>query len=725
MKNTVTLLLLFLSLTVRAGEVWHASWIQACDCKNEKNTWQIFRKQVAVFKVPHKLPARICTDSKYWLYVNGRQVVFEGGLKRGPSPTGSYYDVVDLAPYFHSGQNTIALLTCYFGLGGFCHKSSGVGALLFDAEGGDFAIYSDQTWQAKVYQAYDSTGAPNPNIRFCESNVCFDGRKEIKDWMMPDCSTEFPAAEIYSTQAENGTFGTLVERPIPLFKDYGIHPYVRTDYDSKTHILHCYLPYNCQVTPILKVKSAAGGDSIKIQTETYHAGGVNSVRAVYITRAGLQEYESLGWMSGHDVQYTIPEGVEVVEMKYRETGYDTNLSGYIHCNDPFFNELWKRSARTVYVNMRDNYMDCPDRERAQWWGDETNDIMEAFYCLSPSSSALVVKGLLELCRWQKPDGVLFAPVPAGDWDRELTCQSLMAIGWYGAYAQTYYSGDDSYIPLIYSAIHKYLHNVWQRKPSGFLVMRPKVWNWADGGDDVDMECITNCWYYLALKAERQFALHLGRMADAAEDLLMMQKMEQNFDNTFWTGEGYRTKGFSGYDDRTQALCVVSGLASKDKYPALFKLFQTEFRASPFIELYVQEALFQMGQGHYALERAKKRFTPMLVPGVTTIYEGWEATGTCNHAFSAGMVPILSKYVCGISPIAPGFQTFRVCPDLAGLSEASVGVDTRYGMIEAQIKLEGSNLKVCVTAPKGTKGVVVVGTKQKTISSGKHNLSFKL
>lgn len=28
-------------------------------------------------------------------------------------------------------------------------------------------------------------------------------------------------------------------------------------------------------------------------------------------------------------------------------------------------------------------MDCPDRERAQWWGDEVNELGEAFYVLDP------------------------------------------------------------------------------------------------------------------------------------------------------------------------------------------------------------------------------------------------------------------------------------------------------------------------------------------------------
>ena len=90
-------------------------------------------------------------------------------------------------------------------------------------------------------------------------------------------------------------------------------------------------------------------------------------------------------MNGHEMQYILPEGVKVLDVKFRETGYDTEFTGSFSCNDPFMNELWKRSARTLYITMRDSYMDCPDRERAQWWGDEVNELGEAFYALSPSS----------------------------------------------------------------------------------------------------------------------------------------------------------------------------------------------------------------------------------------------------------------------------------------------------------------------------------------------------
>ena len=41
--------------------------------------------------------ARIACDSKYWLWINGDLVVFEGQLKRGPTPSDTYFDEIDLS----------------------------------------------------------------------------------------------------------------------------------------------------------------------------------------------------------------------------------------------------------------------------------------------------------------------------------------------------------------------------------------------------------------------------------------------------------------------------------------------------------------------------------------------------------------------------------------------------------------------------------------------------
>ena len=50
-------------------------------CQSASNTWLAYRKTVTLAEVPRTLTAHIAADSKYWLWINGRMVVFEGGLE--------------------------------------------------------------------------------------------------------------------------------------------------------------------------------------------------------------------------------------------------------------------------------------------------------------------------------------------------------------------------------------------------------------------------------------------------------------------------------------------------------------------------------------------------------------------------------------------------------------------------------------------------------------------
>lgn len=724
------LLLLFtaLLLPAKAKSDWKAQWINTERCQSASNTWLAYRKTVTIANVPNALTAHIAADSKYWLWINGRMVVFEGGLKRGPSPYDTYYDSVEIAPYLVSGENTIAVLVWHFGKNGFSHVNSGLAALLFEATAPGLEILSDKSWNCTVYDAYQNTEAPFPNYRLSESNIRFDARLAQEGWNMPGFRNTFPGAEIASVVGK-APLGKLVERPIPLFKDFGLKKYPALRQSAKGDTLFCRLPYNCQFTPYLKVE-AAEGLTIHMQTDNYYGGGPENVRAEYITRNGVQEYESFGWMSGHEMWYILPEGVKVLEVKFRETGYDTEFAGSFQCNDPFLNELWKRSARTLYITMRDNYMDCPERERAQWWGDEVNELGEAFYALSPSSHKLAVKGIHELMNWQRADGSLFAPVPAGNWAKELPLQMLASVGWYGFYTQYYYSGDSTFVPAIYDRLHRYLHETWKVDQSGLPIERAGEWSWGDWGDQVDMGVLTNCWYYLALKAEKEFALQLGKKADAEEIARMMFSIEKCFNTKFWTGTAYRSPGYRGEnDDRSQAMAVLSGLASKDKYPAILKLLKKEYHASPYMEKYVLEALFQMNAPDVALQRMRDRYAGMLsYKEYTTLFEGWGVGaegfggGTINHAWSGGPLTLLSQKVCGIEPTSPGFRTFQIKPQMGSLTEASATVPTHYGDIKVSLRKSGRAILMEIQVPEQTSAVVISpkGKVQK-IGPGNHNL----
>lgn len=726
MKKLVWILLVIISQQTFAAE-WKGQWINTERCQSAKNTWLVYRKTVDIATVPQSLKARIAADSKYWLWINNKMVVFEGGLKRGPSPDATYYDVVDIAPYLTSGENLVAVLVWHFGQDGFSHSNSGKAALLFDAVAPGIEIVSDDSWQCALYDAYQNTEAPFPNYRLPESNIRFDAQQEIKGWNTTSFNNSLPQA-VPIAKAGNAPFGQLVERPIPQWKDYGLQPYPDTKQSGDTLI--CKLPYNCQVTPWLKVEAKAGA-TIHMQTDNYYGGSQHNVRAEYITREGIQEYESYGWMNGHEIWYIIPEGVKVLDVKYRETGYDAEFSGSFRCNDPFYNELWKRSARTLYITMRDNYMDCPDRERAQWWGDEVNELGETFYALSPSGQQLAVKGIHELMNWQREDGVIYSPVPAGNWFKELPLQMLASVGWYGFYTQYFYSADSSFVPVVYGRLNRYLHDVWQVDKSGLAIERSGEWSWGDWGENIDMGVLTNCWYYLALKAQKAFAGQLGKQGDIEHITQKMETIEKCFDTKFWNGAAYRSPGYKGEtDDRAQAMAVVSGLASKDKYPAILKVIKKEYHASPYMEKYVLEALFQMNQPEFALQRIKDRYAKMMAYPYTTLFEGWGigedgfGGGTINHAWSGGPLTLLSQKVCGIEPTSPGFKTFKVEPQMGNLTEAEAVVDTHFGKITIGIKKSGNRLQIRLTVPEGASAEVVSpkGKKQKVVA-GTHNLTL--
>ena len=705
MKHSIFTLFVLLFLSFQTLPAQTPYWITAQQNQSATNTWLTFRKDFSINNVPAKAISRIAADSKYWMWINGELAVFEGSLKRGPNPNDTYVDEVDIAPFLKSGKNTLSILLWHYGKESFSHNSSGKAALFFDCA--DLNLYSDNSWNADVHRAYENTTAPYPNWRLPESNVRFDARNDNTDWIASQETNSRPAHLI--CKEGDAPFNKLVKRPIPMFKDYGLKAYPSTRKSGDTLI--CTLPYNAQVTPYFKV-NAPEGKLIEMITDNYRGGGENNVRAEYITKNGTQEYESLGWMNGHEMFYIIPQGVEVLDVKFRETGYDTEFSGSFSCNDPFYNKLWQKSARTLYITMRDNYMDCPDRERAQWWGDAVNELGEAFYALDTKSQQLAYKGILELMNWQRPDGTIYSPIPSNNWHSELPLQMLTSVGHYGFYTQYLYSGDSTFVPLVYDRLKIYLHDVWKQDRNGLVIPREGGWYWGDWGQYKDKTALAQCWYYLALQAQLKFA----GMVEVLDDEYMirekMDRLKKAFHKNFWNGKEYRSSDYTETtDDRTQAMAVLSGLAPKEVYPQIAKILAQEYHASPYMEKYVLEALFFMGYEQQALDRMKKRFQKNVDEPHTTLWEGWGigpdgfGGGTINHAWSGGGLTLLSQYVCGIAPIEPGFKRFKVQPMPGKLTDLNTSLDTHYGAIGFGYKKARSGFTMTVTVPEDTEAEI--------------------
>lgn len=704
-------LLLSYSLSASGNK---AQWISNEKCQSIPNTWLSFRKAFDVDKLPQRAIARIAVDSKYWLYINNQLVVFEGGLKRGPNPRDTYYDEVDLAPYLLKGKNVIGVLVWHFGKNGFSHNNSGKAGLFFECNTPFFFLISDKTWKSTINPAFQTVSGAEPNYRLSESNILFDARKDLGKWWASDYDDNGWATSMELGCEGDAPWNQLIKRPIPQWKNYGLQPYTQTE--KKGDTLICILPYNAQVTPYLKI-NARKGQSIQILTDNnFHFQDFEAIlRAGYITKEGEQSFECFGWMNGHKVYYIIPEGIEILDVKYRETGYDTEFSGSFTCSDPFFNKLWGKAARTLYITMRDNYMDCPDRERAQWAGDAVNESGEAFYVLSKSSTLLTKKWLYEMIGWQKQDGTLFAPAPAGNWSIELPGQVLATIGYYGLWNYYMYSGDLETIRQLYPAAQRYL-DLWELKDNGTAKVRQTAWIWGDWGDNIDKPLLFNGWYYLALKGMQHMATTLNKKEDAQKYEQQMKAFKEAYNQVYWKGNHYRSESFTEIaDDRGQALAVVSGLADADKYPAILRILTESQYASPYMEKYVFEAMMQMGYESEAQARHKKRHKEMVEnPFYSTLCEGWrlhdvleQKGGTLNHAWTGGGLTILAQYVCGVSPLKPGFELFEIKPQPGDIKHAQLKIPSVKGEITTEYSIKDDRMIIKANVPQGTEAVITV------------------
>ena len=704
---------------------WKAKWITALENQNATNTWISFRKDFTINTPPAKAIACIAADSKYWLWINGKQVVFEGGLKRGPNPHDTYFDEIDIAPYLVKGENSVAILLWYFGKDGFSHNSSGKAALLFDCQAHGFSLLSNKNWKAVIDSAYQTCASPLPNFRLAESSILYNAHLEKSGWEQPDFNGGWmqPASEV--GKAGDAPWNNLVLRPIPFWKDYGLKKYVKIylRQDKKNHrdTIIGYLPYDAQVTPYIELEAPAN-KQIDIFTDNYliYNGGAEGIRSGYVTKQGYQIYESLGWMNGHKVYYIIPEGVKVRSVQFRETGYDTGFAGSFSCSDILLSRLWQKAARTLYLNMRDNFMDCPERERAQWTGDAVIESGQTFYALSRSSDLLIKKWMHEIAGWQRADSSMISPVPEGNYATELPDQILATVGYYGIWNYYLNSGDKQTIEDLYPAIKKYL-SLWKTAKKGTVELRKGDWTWGDWGENKDMLLIYNLWYYLAVKSQYLVATELHYDGDAKQDLLFMKRFKIAFNNQFWDTKlkAYRDTAYKGNtDDRAQALAVVSGIAGIDKFAPLLRVFENEMHASPYMEKYVFEAMMQMGYPDQAIKRQELRYSDMVNnPVFTTLFEGWGigrdgfGGGTVNHAWSGGGLTVLSQYLCGVSPLEPGYKEFQILPLPGAVKYANTVVPSEQGKIYSAFKNTKDYFELDCIIPPHTEAIAGIPARK--------------
>lgn len=718
---------LSLSASIHADEQtmdWEAQWIWQSE-DGPANSWVAFRKQLEITEVPEKAVANIAADSKYWMWINGELIVFEGSVARGPSPakpwnrvqeiwelppetkpSNSWYEQVDLAPYLTPGKNTIAILVWYWGNETHkgTHIDSGKGGLILQADLGDQRITTDPSWKVKRDPAYAlDSGDTGKNI--LQYNVKYDAREAMGDWQSPgfDDSDWSPATAKGIPPA--APWYRLVKNYVPALINHGLQFYPSQPESTFPFIsdgtpIRCELPWNQQITPWLEIECDAGVE-ISITTDDRH----NKISGFYTAKQGQQDFESFSWMNGHQVIYQIPAGVKVLGLKYRWMSVG-EMAGSFQCSDPFYQRLWEMGRNTLFVCARDNFMDCPDRERACWIGDIADQASYLFYCMDDSGRQLLKKAIRVTMAYSH-DHIYASLGPLRL--RELPSQSLQfvdqAIWQY--YANT---GDIETLRYAYPYVREYL-KLWKPGADGLSLRKESSmdhWNWSDWGqkDTLDQQIVIDSFYFMALNSAVKMATELNETNDLPWYQNRIDSMKAGFDAKYWTGECYSSSPGKLQDDRANCLTILSGLAPKSKQESIVRnvLIPNQY-CSPHFEWMVEDAMCQAGFYGEALQRMKQRYQSQVDTNwQSTLYEMFPKGGTYNHAWNAPNA-ILAKHIAGIVPTKPGWTEFQVMPAMTELEFISQTIPSVQGDIHVSLHQGNGTFSMEVNAPDTTTAIV--------------------
>jgi alpha-L-rhamnosidase len=542
-----------------------------------------------------------------------------------------------------------------------------------------------------------------------------------------------------------------------MIRDFGIKEYSYTNITlphtaEDEWVLICQLPYNAHYQPVIKVESDAG-KTIKMHSTNLLVQGRQSVQSCE-TLAGIHSYKAENWISGHGAYYVIPAGVKVLEVQYHETGFDADFTGSFVCNDEKYNVLWEKATRTCYVCMREHFMDCPDRERTPTClGDVALQIEQIFYGFDPRSHILAKEALITNNKYT-----------------HIVDQNLVFAGEDSTWFYYMNTGDRETLVNQYPNMKKYLEENWSIDQDGLNTHKgvphhgdPDGWDWCDWGSESKDRRIVQCTqYYAALGVLKKIATLAGASSDINSIDERLNSIKDNFDRCFWQGSFYKSTMVDYPDERANAMAIITGLASSDKWESIYsevlsKKMNTEwedgstYNSDSYFERWIMQALCIIGKEDKALERMADRYQEQIESGFSTLYESfgrwWKGSfnpgSSLNHGWNSPNT-ILSRFITGIQPTQPGWSEFEVLPKEAFLNNIKTLVPTILGDITVVINKDRERYTIEIDVPEKSKAVVGIPKKAfKKISehcdklfteteshflyeveSGKHNLWVK-
>lgn len=480
----------------------------------------------------------------------------------------------------------------------------------------------------------------------------------------------------------------------------------------------------------------------------------------------------------HGFQYVKVEGAvdpQLSDFTVVVIGSDLEQTGSFACSDERLNRLQENIFRSQQGNMLYIPTDCPQREKAGWTGDM--QIYAPTACFNMDVEAFLRAWLGDMRREQLPGGQIPHVIPDIPSNAYVSgAGHVSSAGWGDACVIVPYRlyeayGDARMLAENYDMMLRWMVYVEREAsntfPDGYENMAPerRAWQrylWNTGfhfGDwlvpslsGINSSPMTGAALTKELTATAMFAYSTGLMAEIAR-ILGDRRREVHFGELkhaikdAFTREYVKDDGSLGVElQGMYVLALQMDLLPETQRRAAFDRLvgmieangdrlDTGFLSVPFL----LDVLYDNGRPDVAFGLLFQTKRPSWLYevswGATTMWESWnniteDGKRHCrsyNH-FAFGCVgDFIYRRVLGLQREAPGYEMVRIQPDFGcGLEWASGSLETVYGRISAEWRVEDGNAVVRAEIPPNVTADIASGTgRTARVGSGTHIFRFPI
>ncbi len=429
--------------------------------------------------------------------------------------------------------------------------------------------------------------------------------------------------------------------------------------------------------------------------------------------------------------------VTVRDIRFRISILHAPQAGWFRCSDPQLNAAWDMGAYTLLINKHQEYESCPRNEMKFFSGDGIVDALVDYYAFGDDT---LVDASLSLTEIDNHGG----NVPDIH-TRNFALWDYPAWRILMVYNQYLYNNDLALVRRYFEELVLCMDWMIHRMgDDGLIYQYPLFENvfYVESGtveytcsfDRLGEKPYLNALLYKSLLCMAEFAALLGDeraeqwsgLAEKVKQAINVRLWDDaagayrdTYDKTYIPQEGNTLAVLFGIAEGDRARRALDTLVRENWSPWGSTILSAEKPDGSYYDMHTRggnrtispamctweaQARFAAGEAASALDLIRRCWGTMLQKGATTFWEFCPNNGTDrwpipSHAWSGGVTYLLSAWVLGVRPAAPGWQSLCFAP--CALVDGVAGVvPTPKGLVAARCELRGDKKHYTLCVPKG-------------------------